>query len=254
MSQEESNARAELPEEEKLQSDLRKYRQMALDMGAYEAAIIPISWLKQRIRVRLCDTFPRAFKTGTSFFSPPHFDMPWKYTKQMLNSYRYAIIVHLIFEGDNRNDFTGPASSGELDLGIERHKRYWPPETVEYWSKRAKERRGTKHQGQIMIAETIEAEARKDGHQFALGGMGGSCLRLCRDFGSRCIALTTGLCRNPGKSRPCGTAPVWGLDYQVTYAKLGWGNWVMGWSAFPEDFPLGPLDPLPGKTAGILID
>ena len=241
-------------DEKQLMADLEKYRQMALEMGASEALIVPVSDIKQRLRARMVDIFPKCLKHGTTYFSPPNFEIPWKYTKMIHNSYRYAIVVKIPYAIDNYNNFTGPTARGTLVMSIEQYKKYWRPEDVEYWYAIQNRRKGARGAGQVKISEVIEYEARKDGHQFAFGGFSGSCGILCKDFGYTCVALHTGICRNPGKSRPNGTAPLMGIDHPATYKKLGWRNWVHGWSIFAEDYPEGELDPVPARTAIVFID
>ena len=243
--------------DEKLKADLEKYCQMALNIGADEVRIVPISDIVQRIRARMADNFPRGQSQHTSYFRNIVDQIPWKYTKAILKSYQYAIVAHIPYPSDNPNDFTGPSSSGSLTTVINHYGKYWSDDELEYWQKIQREREGTGTVKKIIsaISNDIAEEARKDGHQFAFGGFSGTCTPLCREagFGDYCVALKTGLCRRAGKAMPCGTAALMGLDHPAIYAKLGWRDWVTGWSVFPEDFPRDSVEP-PSRTAIVLIE
>jgi hypothetical protein len=242
-------------EDEKLMADLQKYQKMALEMGADKAEIVPISDIVQRIRARMADIFPRCDNIGFAYFGMPNFEIPWKYSKAILASYHYAIVAHILYPPGNPNDFTGPTAVGLMPELIAKYKKYWPAEEVEYWQAVEKRRQGKSPSGQAAIAELIEKTAREDGHQFAFSGLSAGCLKFCGEkFGWDCLALRTGICRNPGKSRPYGTAAAMGIDHPAVYAKLGWQNCVQGWSVFPEDYPDGPITPPPARTSIIFID
>ena len=240
---------------EKLMADLEKYRQMALELGADEARVVPITDIVQRIRARMVDLFPRCDNIGFAYFGMPSFEIPWRYSKAILASYRYAIVAHIPYPKENPNDFTGPTSVGLMPELIAKYGKFWAQEDVKYWRDVQKHRHGQSPAGQAKIAEIIEMEARKDGHQFATGGLSAGCLKFCGErFAWDCLALRTGICRNPGKSRPYGTAAALGVDHPAIYANLGWKNWVQGWSVFPEDYPDGEIDPPPARTSIIFID
>ncbi|MBI4284565.1 MAG: hypothetical protein HY670_01520 [Chloroflexi bacterium] len=245
--------RASNPREEKLMADLEKYRQMALAMGADDARIVPVSQIVQKLRARMVDQFPRAYSIGVAYFAEPSFEIPWKYAKAILAAYRYAIMAHVPYPMDNPNNFTGPTAAGELGQAIEIYKDNWTDEDIRYWREVVEKRQGRRH-AQASVSNTIEREARKDGHQFAVGGLSGMCIQFCEQFGNTCIALKTGICRNPGKSRPFGTAATLGYDHPGTYTNLGWRNRVQGWSIFPEDYPEKLENPSPARTATVLIE
>ncbi len=245
-------------DDEKLKADLERYRQMALALGADDARIVPIQDITQRIRARYGDVFPRRFAQGTSYYVNIVDQIPWKYAKAIKESYRYCIVCHVPYPAEARNNFTGPSAGGSLVSGIELYRRYWSSEDTAYWEDVQKARQGSgstkKRQG--ALGAEIVAEARKDGYHFAFCGASGGCTAMCRDagFGEICVALQTGICRMPGKSLPCGTAAIMGLDHPGIYSKLGWKNWVQGWSIFPEDYPSGPINPPPARTTTIFIE
>ncbi|MFC2013922.1 DUF2284 domain-containing protein, partial [Chloroflexota bacterium] len=238
------------PAEEKLTADLKRYRKLALDMDAEEARIIPASDIPQRIRTKMCLFFPRCIGTGTAWFRPPTWETPWEYAKAMLASYHYAMVIKTPMPVEA---MTGPfARIGPpdvtptfIELGILQYKKYLAPEDIEYWQDqleqfKAQEAQKTLHTPWVdnyAIARVIEAEARKDGHQFALTIISGTCaLKHCAEFGAICVALKTGICRHPGKSRPYGVATMY-LDYPLFFRKVGWQAEVAGFSKSTEDMP-----------------
>ena len=243
--------------DKKLKADLMKYQQMALDMGASDARIVPISYIFPRIRARYVDIFPRENCEHTSYFRDIVRQIPWKHAKAILASYRYVIISHIPFPMENPNNFTGPTSHGGLEGIVEWYDKIWPAEELKYWNDVQNKRGGQRHLQQLAFIPNIVNEARKDGHQFAFSGSAGPCTIICCEagFGHDCVALKTGICRmaGTGKIRPSGTSAIMGLDHPATYAKLGWKSWVGGWSAFPEDFP-DPIMPTPARTSMIFID
>jgi predicted metal-binding protein len=243
-------------DEEKLLGDLEKYRRIALDMGADDVRIVPASDIVQKLRARLVDIWPRCVVNGSSYFRDMVEEIPWEDAKAILNSYRYGIVAHIPYPADNPNDFTGPSSVGELVTDIAMYKKFWTEEQVKYWEGVQARRKGGKPAIQGKISSIIMQEARKDGHYFAFAGTSGTCTPMCEKWGEICIAMKTGICRMASKNSPCGTAAIMGLDHPEIYEKMGWKNWVQGWSVFPEDFPGGrnPTDPPPARTSVIFID
>jgi len=239
---------------EKLKADMEKYHQMALDMGADEAKIVPASILVQTIRTRLACIFPRCNLNGTGMWCPPRWETPFEIAQAIRDSYQYAIAFR---KARSPKTATGPAAGSArestLNAYCDVYQRYWKPEDLKYWRDYAKEHhepRPATRAGDIALI--IEAEARKDGHQFAFTGFSGSCVnKLCDKFGSRCVALTTGICRFPGVSRPDGAGAMY-CDWLRTSPQLGWQFQNVGWSTLPED--IEGLEPLPGKPSIVLIE
>lgn len=243
--------------DDKLRADLEKYRQMALNMGAEDAKIVPRSDLVQTLKTRMAAVFPKDANTSSCYLGLPIFlHYPWRDTKAILDSYRYVIMAKIPFFPEERSWFAGPTSGDSLPDFLSNFKRFLPPQDFEYW-RDIRERQLLPKKRKINpkdVSSRIEAEARKDGHQFAFSGNSGVCISLCEKFGGTCVMLRTGLCRNPGQSRPNGTSAIVGVDLPATYAKLGWQNWVQAWSVFPEDYPSGTLRPTPHNTITIFID
>lgn len=243
---------------EKLLADLEKYRQMALDMSATEAIIAPASDLVQSIRVRMLCFFPRCPNLGTSYWCPPSWGTPFEVAQAMKDSYKYAIFFRLLFPPEW---FTGPCGGGRwrggtLKTFIDQNRDYWEPEQVKYWQdyieKHGVDRPGPLGRG---ISLAIEAEARKDGHHFAVTTAAGSCsTMLCGEkYNSRCIMLRTGLCRFPTKARPDGACSLY-TDWLRTLPKLGrgWRYANCSWSILPED--MDGFEVPPGSTTIVLIE
>ena len=249
----------------KLKADLRKYCQMALDLGADKAIIVSARDISQKLRARIGDDFPRGNSQGACFLRNIVEEIPWKVSREIVASFKYAIISHIPYMIENPNVFTGPTAGGSLKHYINLYGKvwkFWPDEEVEYWTHVQNSRGGhrSSHYKQASLGKEVVKEARKDKHHFAFSGVSGVCNGMCGDagFGFHCAALRTGRCRfaGTGMAFPCGTAAIMGLDHPGTYAKLGWQNWVHGWSIFPEDYPGGraPIDPVPARTSTIFIE
>lgn len=233
--------------EKKLAADLQKYQAIALEMGAEEARVIQASDIPQRIRARMCFFFPRCIGTGTAWFRPPTWETPWEYAKAMLASYHYAIVIRTPVPIEA---MTGPfacigsnATPPFIELETMQYRRHLAPEDIEYWQveverfkiQEAQNPLPTPWVSNAKIAEATEAEARKDGHQFAFTSVSGTCaLQYCAKFNTICVALKTRICRHPEKSRPGGVAMMY-LDYPFYFRKMGWQKEVAGFSKSTDD-------------------
>lgn len=248
--------------EEKLLADMERYCQMALEMGAAEAVIVPASSIVQTQRVRMLCYFPRCPELGSCEWCPPYWETPFEDAQAMKDSYKYAVVLRLLIPPD---DMTGPLSGGRGRGGVlgtimDLQAEYWDPELVEYWQDYIEEH-GTDKGGAGIIAGKdlaveIEKAARKDGHYFAFeGGMGSCAATFCHteEYRSRCIALRSGLCRFPGLSRPEGVVGMY-YDWLRTHVNLGraWRYQDCGWSVLPEDMEGEEIKP--GRTTIAFIE
>ncbi|MBI2873804.1 MAG: hypothetical protein HYY09_01835, partial [Firmicutes bacterium] len=181
---------------DKLIGNLEKYCRLAVERGADEAVIFPAKEIPQDIRVIYKCAVPQCPAYGLSRFCPPHWQTPFEEAKQIVQSYKYAIVYKI---RANAEDFTGP-------LGRE-YQRKWMAQVLT--GGRLSEKPSSKGGGRARfvgsISRAVESEAYYDGYYFAMAFSVGSCRRsLCGQFGD-CTAITTGVCRFPLLARPCGS-------------------------------------------------
>jgi predicted metal-binding protein len=182
-----------------LQADLERYRQMALDLGASGAAIIPASDVVIDERVRLKCTVPRCLRAGETPNCPPYapdLDL----VRQAVNRYSWALLI-------------------KCDVGpIE---DYAPGKGK---TKAEKRRVLSYHQQSGEVVTALEREAYKDGYHLAMGFGGGSCKDyLCK--GVLCQYLDSGRCRFPHRARPAMEAV--GIDVLDVVNKAGWQAYAL---------------------------
>ena len=194
--------------EEVIRNDLEKYRRLALDLGASDAAIITADQIIIDDRVRLKCISPVCRGYGTCINCPPHvgdLDQMRKAIKQ----YKFSIFLKL--EVSTR-DIAGPDA---IEQGS-----YVPS------LKKLAE-----------IVSKIEAAAFYDGYYLAAGFQGGRCKTLwCPDI--ECSALKTGnSCRYPLKARASMEAV--GMDVYAMAIKMGWDIYPLGRDAPSPEVPFG---------------
>ena len=186
-------------DEETLQDDLERYRQMALDLGASAAAIILASDVVIDERVRLKCTVPRCLRAGETPNCPPHapdLDL----VRQAVKRYSWAVLI-------------------KCDVGpIE---DYAPGKGK---TKEEKRRVLSFHQKSGEVVTALERQAYKDGYHLAMGFGGGSCKDyLCK--GMICQYLDSGRCRFPHRARPAMEAV--GIDVLDLINKAGWEAYAL---------------------------
>lgn len=184
--------------EETLRADLERYRQMALDLGASGATIIPASWVNIDERVRLKCTVPRCIRAGASPNCPPY-GPDLDLVRRAVARYSWAILL-------------------KCDVDIESHR---PGR-----GKTKEEQRQVLnfHKPSSDIVCALETQAFKDGYHLAMGFGGGSCMDyLCG--GLACQFLDSGRCRFPNKARPAMEGV--GMDVLDLTARAGWPAYAM---------------------------
>ncbi|MBI4285369.1 MAG: DUF2284 domain-containing protein [Chloroflexi bacterium] len=176
--------------DESLKADLEKYRQMALDMGATEAEIIPAGWVEVDERVLLKCQVPFCMHYGRCANCPPHAPPP-DLVRQSFARFKWAVL----FKADAAN------VADLADMA-----RYWP--------------NGQKEQRRSLdIVNEIESQAFADGHYLAVGFSAGSCQDgLCG--GHFCQMLDSGRCPFYLRARPSMEAV--GIDVCDLINKIGW--------------------------------
>jgi len=201
---------------EALDADLERYRQLALELGAADAAIIPASDVTVDERVRLKCVVPRCLRAGETPNCPPYAP-DLQLVRSALGRFAWAITFKCHVE---------PLEEYLPDRGATRAERR---RTLSF------------HLRSSEVVCALERQAYKDGHHLAMGFGGGSCKDyLCQ--GMVCQFLDSGRCRFPHRSRPAMEAM--GIDVVALMNRLGW-----------EIYPLlGDLSLIPcAVTVGIVF-
>jgi len=185
--------------EEILRSDLERYRQKAVELGATDAGIIQSNDVVVDHRVLAKCLFPKCPVSGTNINCPPHTPDP-EWVKKVVEGFQYAIFFKM--EGPYEKD---SATSHEMKVK------------------------------NLEIVSKIEAQAYYDGYYLALGFGGASCkTTLCPD--QDCSALQAGKsCRHPLKGRPSMHAV--GMDAYKMAARAGWEIYPIGKATHPSEVP-----------------
>jgi len=150
----------EIVPEDQLQGDLRKYRDLAIEMGATDAKVVTIGDIVIDERVVAKCVYPKCPGYGTNVNCPPY-AMSIDEVRKVVDKFKCAIFVKLEVPSEHA---TGKEAIEE-DL------------TMPYRRKLAE------------IVAKIEAQAFYDGYHLAVGFASGSCKMLfCPD--TDCIALS----------------------------------------------------------------
>ena len=180
--------------DEALRADLERYREMALELGASDAAIIPAAWISVDERVRLKCLVPRCLRAGETPNCPPNapdLDL----VRRALERFSWAVLL--------KTD-VGPIEDYAPGAGK---------------TKEEKRRTLSFHRASAEVVYDLETEAYKDGYHLAMGFGGGSCKDyLCG--GILCQYLDSGRCRFPQRARPAMEAV--GIDVVDLARKVGW--------------------------------
>lgn len=193
---------------EQLQSDLEKYRQRALELGATHAKIIAADQIIIDERVRAKCIFPKCQSYGTNANCPPY-TMDLDEARKMVNNFSYAIFYKIEVPTEL---VAGPKA---------REGKLYGPSALK------------NHE----IASKIEAEAFHDGYHLAVAFAGGACKTIfCPD--KECSALIPGQgCRAPLRARASMEAI--GMDVYRMTARAGWDIYPLGRAEPPADVPFG---------------
>jgi predicted metal-binding protein len=185
--------------EETISADLERYRELALELGASEAAIIPASHVTIDERVRLKCVVPRCLRAGETPNCPPYapdLDL----VRRAVDRFSWAIL----FKCD-----------------VEPVEEYVPGRGA---TKAEQRRTLSFHRKGAEVVCALERQAYKDGYHLAMGFGGGSCKDyLCQ--GMICQYLDSGRCRFPHRSRPAMEAV--GIDVVALIDKVGWEAYAL---------------------------
>ena len=193
--------------EEEVLSDLERYREMALSLGAADAKIITTDQIIIDVRVRMKCLFPICDKYGTNPHCPPHVG-DLDQTKDLVKRYKYALFIM----------FRVPSSELTGLNAIEKN-------TSKISALKLNE-----------MVSKIESAAFYDGYHLAMGFSTGCKGMFCQD--QNCSALIPGQsCRHPLKAR--AGIDALGMDAYTMAANMGWDIYPCGKDANPDDVPHG---------------
>ena len=185
--------------EEILRANLDHYRQLALETGASEVAVIPAGDVIVDERVRLKCLVPRCLRAGETPNCPPHapeLDL----IRKALEKFSWAVLFK--------------CNVGPLE-------EYAPGRGK---TKEEKRRVLSFHKQSSEVVYALERQAYKDGYHLAIGFGGGSCKDyLCQ--GMICQFLDSGRCRFPHRARPAMEAM--GIDVIDLINKAGWQSYAL---------------------------
>jgi len=191
--------------DELLMSDLERYRQEAIKIGATDAKIITTDEVIVDERVRMKCVYPKCNLYGTNANCPPYSATPAE-TREIVKRYRYAVFCTIE---------TPPAGTIGSDTALITSFR--------------------KKMGEVI--STVEAMAYYDGYYLAIGFTGGACKQAyCADL--ECSALKPGqACRMSLRARASVEAV--GIDAFLMATRVGWDVYPAGRSLKLDDIPCG---------------
>jgi len=191
--------------DEVVKTDLERYRQYALELGADDAKIITTDQIvideraAQKCRYPICPNY------GTHANCPPYAE-PIEETRRTVKCYKYAIIFTIKIPS---SEIAGP------DVG----KRRAPAPFL---------------RKMFEIIGKLEVKAFSDGYYYALGYAPGPCKAVfCPDV--ECSVLQQKPCRAALQARSEGT----GLDMYLTATKVGWDIYPCNRAITPDSIPHG---------------
>ena len=189
--------------DEVLQADLKKYRQLALDLGAADAVIIKTDRVIVDERVRAKCSNPKCAAYGTNANCPPHAP-DLETVRKIISKYTYAVFIY--------NRFPAETFTSEV-------------RTKTYTQSRLK------NHG---IVGALETAAFNDGYYLATGLADGPSKPLyCPD--QECRVLEGKGCRVAFKARYAMES--WGMDAYRMAVRAGWEIYPIGCSTAANDIP-----------------
>ena len=185
--------------EDVVRADLERYRDLALELRASAAAIIPAGDVVVDERVRLKCVVPRCLRAGETPNCPP-----------------YAPDLDLV-----RRAFSRFSWAVLFKCDVAPLEDYVPGRGA---TKAEQRRTLSFHRQSADVVCALERQAYKDGHHLAVGFGGGSCKDyLCQ--GMLCQFLDSGRCRFPHRARPAMEAV--GIDVIGLVNKVGWAAYAL---------------------------
>jgi predicted metal-binding protein len=200
--------------QQKLESDLQRYADEALTLGASRAAVVPVDEIPVDDRVILKCQIPRCFGYGVCANCPPHTIAPAQ-LRELLARYRWAVFVSL-----------------DVPAEVIVRDRATITERVDAYRK------------VFDIVAAIESRAFYDAHYLAFGLAAGSCRHTYCSQAKDCAAMSGERCRFPLKSRPSMEAV--GIDVFRMAARLGW-------DIYPTGSAITGMEAHTGNLCGLVV-
>ena len=186
-----------------LAQNLKKYVELALDMGASVATVVPAELIVADERVRMKCRFPLCSVYGRSMNCPPHTGSV-EDTRNLLKLFKYGIMIKLDVPGER---VVGMAAIREGSDDLRKLSE---------------------------VLSAVESAAFYDGYYFATGFSSATCMAVwCK--GQECQALQGKGCRHQAKVYASMEAV--GIDVFRLAATVGWDIYPIGTSATTDMFP-----------------
>jgi predicted metal-binding protein len=194
-----------LVDEEAVEADLARYKQLALDLGASRVELIPASWVGVDERVRLKCQVPLCHHYGRCSNCPPYLP-ELDFVRRALAPFKRAVLFK---------------------------QEVVPVEDFADSARVAKEGRVHTLKTDEIVAK-VESAAFADGYHLAVGFGCGSCrTSFCDSL--LCQMLDSGMCRFAMKARPSMEAM--GIDVFALATKVGWEIYPIYKGIDPESVP-----------------
>lgn len=191
-----------------LAADARRYADLALELGASAAEVVPASAVTVDERVPLKCAVPKCFGYGVCANCPPHAPSA-EQTRGAVARYQTAVAFR-------------------VDV---------PPAVIVRDRETIEERVGA-YKKTFSTTSALESAAFYDGHYLAIGFAAGSCKStFCHNL--PCAVLAGEKCRHNLIARPSMEAV--GIDCFALADTLRWTMYPIGSSAAAEDVPAGSL-------------
>lgn len=193
-------------DDERLKTDLERYKTRALTLGASRAAIVKVTEIPVEDRVMLKCRVPRCVGYGSTANCPPNALKPAE-LREYLKAYSWAVLF-------------------AKDV---------PPENIV--SESDFNKLTAAYRDIFNIATDIESASFFDGHYLAFGLAAGSCRAFCGN--QECMVLAGKPCRFPKQARPSMESV--GIDVFKMVARAGWDIYPIGSCTKASDVPKGTL-------------
>jgi len=209
------------PYEKGKREDFEKYREMAIELGASDAKVIPAEKVYVDNRVRAKCTVPKCPKYGVSAHCPPH-TLKADEIRDIVQGYGYALLVKMeidssVIAAKDPDEDEGGVSVGRKKASLELLGHY---------------RKLTD------IVTQVESQAFYDGYYLSVAFSAGSCHAVfCNN--QDCLVLKNEPCRHPLRSRPSMEASSMNVYRMV--AEAGWNIYPIGVDCMAADVPHGTL-------------
>ncbi len=207
--------------EAEIVEDLEKYREVAIELGAKDAVVVPSEKVRVDMRVRNKCLIPRCPSSGKCANCPPYSLEP-DYVAKLVSNYKYALLCKMEIPSDT--------ICGEGLGVIEKDGKIGFTKTLSTLLK--------KYRKMYDIVTEVESQAFYDGHYHATGFGAGDCNAIFCHF-AECAVLKGEACRFPLRARPSMEGS--SIDVYRMVAEAGWDIYPIGMDCNPENLSHGTL-------------